>query len=63
MMLFESTWQKIREKFSPEEKAGLSAAIAGETICPRGFTLDIQRIESPALRAKLLGAMEDARRR
>ena len=39
-----STWNKMRENFSEEEKDKLNAAIDGETICPRGVTLDPERL-------------------
>lgn len=39
MLLRMSDWKKIREHFSQQEKDELNAAITGETICPRGYTV------------------------
>jgi len=40
MLLTIEDWNKVREAFTESEKASLNAAITGETICPRGCTLD-----------------------
>jgi hypothetical protein len=48
-------WDKIREQFSEAEKAELNAAINGETICPKGCTLDKDKL-SAELAAKLAAA-------
>ena len=40
MLIRMSDWDKVREHFSQEEKDRLNLAINGETICPRGMTID-----------------------
>jgi hypothetical protein len=44
MLLRMVDWNRIRDKFSEDEKTKLNAAINGETICPRGCTLDEQKL-------------------
>lgn len=52
MLLRDATWNKIRTAFSEEEKKELRTAITGETICPRGNSLDTSKL-SIELRDKL----------
>lgn len=40
VLLRMSDWERIRIHFTEEEKVKLNGAINGETICPRGCTLD-----------------------
>lgn len=44
MLLRMADWDRIREKFSEDEKIKLNAAINGETICPRGCTIDEEKL-------------------
>lgn len=52
MILLMTTWDRIREHFSEQEKATLNAAIVGDIICPRGVTLDEEKL-GPELTAKI----------
>jgi hypothetical protein len=54
MLVRDSTWTAIREQFSETEKAELRKAVTGETICPRGFSLEVTNL--PAALAEKLGA-------
>lgn len=44
MLLQMQTWDKIRDRFTEDEKAKLNGAICGETICPRGVSLDEEKL-------------------
>lgn len=57
MLLTMNTWEKIRGAFSEDEKADINAAIAGETICPRGCVLD-EALMPAVLVIKLKAAKE-----
>jgi hypothetical protein len=37
----DTTWNAIREQFTEDEKAVLRANVCGETICPRGLSVDL----------------------
>jgi hypothetical protein len=50
------TWDRIRAQFSEDEKAKLNAAITGEVICPRGCSLDDEKL-GPELAKKLKEAI------
>lgn len=50
-------WDVIREQFSEDEKDRINAAIDGETICPRGGTLDEAKLGAE-LTLKLTAAIE-----
>lgn len=54
MLLRIDDWKRIREHFKEEEKAILNAAISGETICPRGCTIDEQKAGEVAAKVKRL---------
>ena len=47
-------WDAIREKFTPEEKQILNDAIRGETICPRGCTIDEEKAGDVGVKIKNL---------
>lgn len=57
MLLRMTTWERIRMQFSEDEKSLLNAAITGEIICPRGCTVDADKLPSD-LREKLLEAVK-----
>ena len=57
MLLRKTTWDRIRTQFSEDEKSSLNAAITGEIICPRGCTVDADKL-SADLREKLLNAVK-----
>lgn len=44
MLLRESDWNAIRNQFTDEEKDKIRHAITGEVICPRGWTVDTERL-------------------
>lgn len=47
-------WDQIREQFTEEEKAILNRSIVGETICPRGCSIDTDALGKPlAFKLKL----------
>lgn len=56
MFVRNATWKRIREEFTEQEKAQLTGAIEGETICPPGYQVDETRM-APALAIKLSDAM------
>lgn len=45
-------WSAARGSFTEAEKAALNAAVAAETICPPGVTLDLAKL-APELQAKV----------
>ena len=59
MLLTVEMWNRIRDQFSEEEKTILNAAIAGEVICPRGCSVDTERL-GQALALKLDLAVKKA---
>jgi hypothetical protein len=52
MILAMTTWGRIREQFSDDEKAQLNAAIRGEILCPKGVVLKETKMR-PELLEKL----------
>lgn len=50
-------WNIIRDQFTEDEKDRLNAAIDGETLCPRGATLDPAKL-GKELAGKLAAAIE-----
>jgi hypothetical protein len=50
MLLRISDWQKIRDQFNDFDKATINDCITGETICPRGCTLDEEKLGEPLAR-------------
>ena len=40
MLIRDSVWEKIRHKFSEEEKLELRKAVRGQAICPKGIIID-----------------------
>ena len=59
MLIRDSDWKRIRAAFTEVEKQQLRAALTGETICPRGVTVDEEKV--PALAAKIRKALEERR--
>ena len=43
MLVRESAWNKVRDYFTETEKAVLNGAYTGETICPRGIVIDLEK--------------------
>jgi len=60
MILRYSTWEKIREQFTEEEKADIRLAITGEIICPRGWSVEVANIAEP-LRGKFGAAIAETK--
>jgi hypothetical protein len=60
MLITDSTWERIREQFSEDEKKALRCHVTGETICPRGIVVDEDAL-SAELRDKLIAAKRDPR--
>lgn len=60
MLIRDSTWAKIREHFTEEEKADLRECVTGECICPRGFMLEASDL-LPELCAKLKRLVDENR--
>lgn len=54
MLLRMSDWDLVREKFDESEKVILNQAIDGETICPRGVTVNEQKAGSVGVKLKNL---------
>jgi hypothetical protein len=52
MLIRETTWAKIREQFTEDEKQQLRDASNGQTICPPGTVVDEDRLGAE-LREKL----------
>jgi hypothetical protein len=48
-LIRDSRWEQIRHLFTEEEKQVLRASIVGETICPRGFTIDEAKLPATLL--------------
>lgn len=55
-------WEKVRDRFSEEEKAKLNLAVSGESICPQGLFLDDELI-SEKLKQKLTTELESVQPR
>ncbi len=53
MLIRAEDWERIRGNFTEEEKVALRKAIVGETICPRGWTIDTTSTGVPLLGDKL----------
>lgn len=60
MLIKVEQWQRIRHRFSEEEKGQLNGAVTGQTICPRGYSLDPTVLE-PKLKEKLNKALDALR--
>ena len=56
MFFLDHTWQKVRERFTEEEKEQLREAITHEVICPRGAEIDLDKIPE-ALSLKMADAL------
>ena len=58
MLITDATWQRIRERFSEEEKQALRDAWCGETICPKGIVIDEAKLDE-ALCARVTAAKKE----
>lgn len=58
MLIRMSIWKNIRDQFSEKEKAELNRVYTGETICPRGITINDKEL-TPELLLKLTTAMKE----
>jgi hypothetical protein len=56
MLIRDTTWSKIRELFTENEKMDLRKCITGETICPHGFIINENDLTTE-LRKKLKAAL------
>lgn len=54
MLLRIDDWNRIRENFTEAEKQLLNESITGETICPRGCTIDEAKAGTLAVKVKNL---------
>jgi hypothetical protein len=63
MIIRDTTWSRIREQFSADEKAALNKTITGHAVCPRGIAIDEDKLDVP-LREKIkrLASPKPARR-
>lgn len=57
MLIRDGDWNRIRERFSEAEKAGLRKAVGGGCICPAGVFVEEEDL-SGGLRAKLDAALK-----
>jgi hypothetical protein len=60
MLVLERKWLLIRSQFTQAEKDAMNAAYQGETICPRGISVDAEQL-SPELKTKLITALAGAK--
>lgn len=60
MIIRSEDWEHIRARFTEEEKAQLRRAVTGETLCPRGWTVEDERIPAPLFN-KLYAALKEPR--
>lgn len=58
MIIRSEDWERIRAQFSEPEKAQLRKAVTGETICPRGWCVEDERIPVPLFN-KLYAALKE----
>lgn len=49
MLVTLAKWERIRHLFSDDEKDKLNAAKTGETICPKGVTVDEKQLSAGIL--------------
>lgn len=49
MIVTMAKWETIRHLFSDDEKDALNAANIGETICPRGISVDESKLSAELL--------------
>ena len=59
MIIRDTTWKRIREQFSEDEKDELRTAICGESICPRGIVIDQDKPRAD-LALRVVHALRDA---
>jgi hypothetical protein len=59
----DTVWNKIRNQFTEKEKAEMREHMCGETICPRGLSVDLAGLTSAELADKLATAVEAANKR
>jgi len=52
MILRIEWWSTVREQFTDDEKAALNGAVTGQSICPRGPIVDLEKL-STELREKV----------
>lgn len=60
MILLDSTWTKIREQFTEDEKVDILIGVTGDIICPRGWSVEIAKIPEPT-RAKFVAALNEVK--
>jgi hypothetical protein len=56
MLIRNSTWERIRDQFTEEEKADLRMCVVSKCICPPGFMIEEDDVQ-PTLLNKLKFAM------
>lgn len=42
--MLDSKWNKIRENFTEEEKESFRQAVVGESICPKGVSIELSKL-------------------
>lgn len=47
MLIRDTDWELVREHFTEEEKQALRDCVTGQTLCPAGFTMDIEKAGEP----------------
>ena len=46
MIIRLSTWERIRDEFTDDEKATLRSVTTGEIMCPPGAAIDVDRLDA-----------------
>jgi hypothetical protein len=49
MLILDSTWQKVRDRFTEAEKSQLREVATSRTICPKGVVIDEDRLSPDML--------------
>lgn len=60
MLVLMRKWELVRSQFTQAEKDAMNAAYQGETICPRGISVDAEQLP-PELKTKLIAALAGAK--
>lgn len=46
MFVSSEMWRKIRDQFADSERATLRSAVTSQVFCPRGFRIDVERLDA-----------------
>jgi len=61
MLITNNHWERIRDKFSEEEKSQLRKSVTGEIICPAGITIDETKL-NVVLEFKIINLVLEAKK-